>query len=108
MGVSEVLYFRHGSSREHDPRVFLPEHPDTPERIDAIESALERAGWAGCLRVQAPARKATVGSDVRAETSRDPRDKAKAGLLEAQSPDDEGERPPERHPMPARSRPATL
>ena len=54
-GVSEVLYFHHGSSREHNPRVFLPEHPDTPERIDAIESALERAGWAGCLRVQAPA-----------------------------------------------------
>ena len=53
--VREVLYFHHGSSREHDPRAFLPEHPDTPERIDAIESALERTGWAGCLRVQAPA-----------------------------------------------------
>ena len=53
--MSEVLYFHHGSSREHNPRVFLPEHPDTPERIDAIETALERAGGAGCLRVQAPA-----------------------------------------------------
>ena len=53
--MGEVLYFHHGSSREHDPRVFLPEHPDTPERIDAIESALEGAGWAGCSRVQAPA-----------------------------------------------------
>ena len=41
------------------------------------------------------------GSDVRAEGSRDPRDKAKAELLEAQSPHDERERPPERHPMPA-------
>ena len=50
-----MLYFHHGSSREHDPRTFLPEHPDTPERIDAIEAALERVGWAGCLRVQAPA-----------------------------------------------------
>ena len=50
-----VLYFRHGSSREHDPRIFLPEHPDTPERIDAIETALEWAGWLGCSRVQAPA-----------------------------------------------------
>jgi hypothetical protein len=39
------------------------------------------------------------GSDVRAEASRDPRDKAKAGLPEAQSPDDERERPPERHLM---------
>ncbi len=41
------------------------------------------------------------GSDVRAEASRDPRDMAKAELLEAQSPDDERERPPERHPRPA-------
>src|ERR1035438_711539 len=41
------------------------------------------------------------GSDVRAEASWDPRDMAKAELLEAQSPDDERERPPERHPMPA-------
>ena len=41
------------------------------------------------------------GSDVRAEASRDPCDKAKAELLEAQSPDDERERPPERHPIPA-------
>ena len=41
------------------------------------------------------------GSDVGAEASRDPRDTAKAGLLEAQSPDDERERPPERHPIPA-------
>ena len=53
--MREVLYFHHGSSREHDPRVFLPEHPDSPERIDAIEAALEgAAGWAA-LRVQAPA-----------------------------------------------------
>ncbi len=37
----------------------------------------------------------------KAEASRDPRDKAKAELLEAQSPDDERERPPERHPIPA-------
>jgi hypothetical protein len=36
------------------------------------------------------------GSDVRAEASRDPRDKAKAELFEAQSPDDERERP---HPV---------
>ena len=53
--MSEVLYFQHGSSREHDPRAFLPEHPDSPERIDAIEAALEQAGWPGCERVQAPA-----------------------------------------------------
>jgi acetoin utilization deacetylase AcuC-like enzyme len=50
-----MLYFHHRSSLEHDPRVLCPEHPDIPERIDAIESALEAAGWPGCSRVQAPA-----------------------------------------------------
>jgi acetoin utilization deacetylase AcuC-like enzyme len=49
-----VLYYQHDSSREHDPRAFLPGHPDIPERIDAIEAALERAGWPGCSRTQAP------------------------------------------------------
>ena len=53
--MSEVLYFRHESSREHDPREFLPEHPDTPQRIDAIEATLESAGWPRCLQVLAPA-----------------------------------------------------
>jgi acetoin utilization deacetylase AcuC-like enzyme len=57
-GVS-VLYFHHGSSRDHDPRVFFPDHPDVPERIDAIEQALETAGWPGCSRAEAPP--ATVG-----------------------------------------------
>ena len=32
-----------------------PSIPTRPERIDAIEAALERDGWVGCLRVQAPA-----------------------------------------------------
>jgi acetoin utilization deacetylase AcuC-like enzyme len=50
-----VLYFHHRSSLEHDPRVHCPEHPDVPERIEAIEARLEVAGWAGCSRVQAPA-----------------------------------------------------
>jgi hypothetical protein len=52
-------------------------------------------------RRAALAEKRRSRSDARAEASRDPRDKAKAGLLEAQSPDDERERPPERHLMPA-------
>ena len=38
---------------------------------------------------------------VRGEASRDPRDMAKAGLLEAESPEDATYRPPERHPIPA-------
>ena len=50
-----MLYFHHRSSLEHDPRVLFPDHPDSPERIEAIESALESAGWPGCVRVQAPA-----------------------------------------------------
>jgi acetoin utilization deacetylase AcuC-like enzyme len=35
-----LLYFRHPSSLAHDPRAFSPDHPDTPERITAIEAAL--------------------------------------------------------------------
>ena len=38
---------------------------------------------------------------VRGEASRDPRDMAKAGLLEAESPEDENSHPPERHLLPA-------
>jgi acetoin utilization deacetylase AcuC-like enzyme len=50
-----VLYFRHPSSLEHDPRAFAPEHPDTPDRIEAIEARLAAVDWAGCNRVVAPA-----------------------------------------------------
>jgi acetoin utilization deacetylase AcuC-like enzyme len=50
-----VLYFHHPSSLEHDPSVLAPEHPDTPDRITAIEAAMERAGWPGCERRLAPA-----------------------------------------------------
>jgi len=50
-----VLYYRHESSLEHDPRALLPEHPDTPERVRAIEATLAAAGWAGCELRSAPA-----------------------------------------------------
>ena len=50
-----MLYFHHHTSLDHDPRVLCPEHPDIPERIQAIESALESAGWPGCTPVDAPA-----------------------------------------------------
>jgi acetoin utilization deacetylase AcuC-like enzyme len=43
-----VLYFRHPSSLEHDPRLFSPDHPDTPERIAALETAMAQVGWLGC------------------------------------------------------------
>ena len=50
-----MLYFRHRSSLEHDPTALSPEHPDAPERIGAIEAAMERAGWLGCEVRDAPA-----------------------------------------------------
>ena len=54
-GVCGVLYFHHSSSLEHDPGALFPDHPDSPERIEAIESVLAAAGWPGCVLVDAPA-----------------------------------------------------
>jgi acetoin utilization deacetylase AcuC-like enzyme len=50
-----VLYFRHSSSLAHDPSLLSPDHPDTPERISAIEAAMSRLGWLGCEIRDAPA-----------------------------------------------------
>jgi len=50
-----MLYFRHPSSLEHDPRLLSPDHPDAPERIGAIESAMAQVGWLGCDVRDAPA-----------------------------------------------------
>lgn len=50
-----MLYLRHPSSMEHDPTLLSPEHPDTPERIGAIESAMAASGWLGCDVREAPA-----------------------------------------------------
>jgi acetoin utilization deacetylase AcuC-like enzyme len=50
-----VLYFRHPSSLEHDPTVRSPGHPDAPERIGAVETAMERLDWLGCEVREAPA-----------------------------------------------------
>lgn len=49
-----MLYLRHPSSLEHDPTLLSPEHPDTPERISAIESAMAASGWLGCDVREAP------------------------------------------------------
>ncbi len=49
-----MLFYSHPSSLAHDPRAFMPEHPDIPERLQAIEEAMESTGWAGCERRQAP------------------------------------------------------
>ncbi len=50
-----MLYFRHSSSLEHDPRLLSPDHPDTPERIGAIDTAMAQVGWLGCDVRDAPA-----------------------------------------------------
>jgi acetoin utilization deacetylase AcuC-like enzyme len=49
-----VLYLHHSSSFEHDPRAHAPEHPDSPERLEAVEAAMAAAGWLGCEPVEAP------------------------------------------------------
>ena len=49
------LYFSHPACLEHDPRVYMPEHPDTPDRLQAIEQALARARLAGLGATRGPA-----------------------------------------------------
>jgi acetoin utilization deacetylase AcuC-like enzyme len=50
-----VLYFSHPACLEHDPREGLPGHPESPERLRAIEAALAEQGWLGWERREAPA-----------------------------------------------------
>jgi acetoin utilization deacetylase AcuC-like enzyme len=49
------LYYSHPACLEHDPRAHIPGHPDTPERLLAIERVLAEEGWLGWERRQAPA-----------------------------------------------------
>jgi acetoin utilization deacetylase AcuC-like enzyme len=44
------LYFHHPVCLEHDPRARMPSHPDTPERLVALEHYLEERGWLGWER----------------------------------------------------------
>jgi acetoin utilization deacetylase AcuC-like enzyme len=53
--VTAALYFSHPSCLEHDPRAHSPGHPDTPERLLAIERALAGEDWLGWERRTAPA-----------------------------------------------------
>ncbi len=53
--VSPGLYFSHPACLEHDPRVHSPMHPDTPERLIALERALAERDWLGWERREAPA-----------------------------------------------------
>jgi acetoin utilization deacetylase AcuC-like enzyme len=54
-GASPPLYFSHSACLAHDPREQMPMHPDSPERLAAIERRLEAAGWLGWERREAPA-----------------------------------------------------
>jgi acetoin utilization deacetylase AcuC-like enzyme len=49
------LYFGHPACLEHDPRVQMPQHPDTPERLVEIERVLAASDWLGWERRAAPA-----------------------------------------------------
>jgi acetoin utilization deacetylase AcuC-like enzyme len=50
-----MLYFSHPACLEHDPRQGLPGHPERPERLRAIETALGEREWLGWQRREAPA-----------------------------------------------------
>ena len=50
-----MLYFSHHACLEHDPRAHMPTHPDTPERLVAIEATLAERDWLGSERRAAPA-----------------------------------------------------
>jgi acetoin utilization deacetylase AcuC-like enzyme len=49
------LYYQHPACLEHDPRVHMPGHPDTPERVLVLEAALADARYVGWERRAAPA-----------------------------------------------------
>ncbi len=65
--MSPPLYFSHPASLEHDPRLFSPGHPDTPERLFALEAALAEREWLGWERRLAPA-----ASEAQLELVHDP------------------------------------
>ncbi len=48
--MGSPIYVRHGSSLEHETGA----HPEGPGRIPAIEDELERRGWLGYQRTEAP------------------------------------------------------
>jgi acetoin utilization deacetylase AcuC-like enzyme len=48
------LYFSHPACLEHDPQAQMPGHPDTSERLLAIERTLAAEDWLGWERREAP------------------------------------------------------
>jgi acetoin utilization deacetylase AcuC-like enzyme len=53
--MTRALYFDHPACLEHDPRACMPAHPDTPERLSAIEQAMQARDWLGWERRHASA-----------------------------------------------------
>ncbi len=53
--MSGGLYLSHPASIGHDPRPFMPRHPDTPQRMIVLERALAERDWLGWERREAPA-----------------------------------------------------
>jgi acetoin utilization deacetylase AcuC-like enzyme len=49
------LYFSDPACLEHDPRRFMPQHPESPERLSAIRERLREREWLGWERCEAPA-----------------------------------------------------
>jgi acetoin utilization deacetylase AcuC-like enzyme len=60
--VTSPLYFSHPACLEHDPREGIPGHPDTPERLLALEREMAAHDWLGFERREAP-----VALDVQLE-----------------------------------------
>jgi acetoin utilization deacetylase AcuC-like enzyme len=48
------LYYDHPACLDHDPRAYAPVHPDTLERLRAVERALAERDWLGWERRRAP------------------------------------------------------
>jgi len=49
------LYFSHPACLAHDPQAHSPGHPDTPQRLRAIEEALAARAWPEWERREGPA-----------------------------------------------------
>lgn len=50
-----MIYLSHPACLEHDPRAHMPAHPNTPERLRAIETALAERDWLRVARRDPPA-----------------------------------------------------
>jgi acetoin utilization deacetylase AcuC-like enzyme len=54
-GADGSLYFSHPACLEHDPGEQMPHHPESPQRLRAVEARLSQREWLGWERREAPA-----------------------------------------------------